>query len=172
MTPNWVDSPTVCGNLTWFAQQMIHIDLSSRFENIFNPPCLPSTVAVCFVSVGQIGCRYDGPTSRQTSCVDSIDLRWSNSTLAINIHHSTVQTGQTSLFYFITYQQEDNAVFVMTNMIISPNQTQSTCPEDPSFQDVKCKKDSDCQRLEPVKNGHGKLHRSILSLPRMPNLLN
>lgn len=137
-------------------------------------------VAVCFLSVGQIDFRYDGSTLRQTSCVDSIDLSRFNTTLAINIHHSTVQIpysfkkGQTSLFYFITYQQEDNAVFVMTNMIISPNQTQSTCPEDPNFQHVKCKKDSDCQRLEPVKNGHGKLHmyRSILSLPRMPKLLN
>ena len=51
--------------------------------------------------------------------------------------------------------QEDNAVFVMTNMIISPNQTQSTCPEDPKFPNVRCTKDSDCPPLKPVENGHG-----------------
>ncbi|XP_078361024.1 P2X purinoceptor 4-like isoform X1 [Oculina patagonica] len=56
---------------------------------------------------------------------------------------------------FVVPPEEDNAVFIMTNMIISPNQTQSTCPEDPNFPDVKCKKDSDCKRLEPVKTGHG-----------------
>lgn len=43
----------------------------------------------------------------------------------------------------------------MTNMIISPNQTQSTCPEDPKFPNVKCTKDSDCPPLKPVENGHG-----------------
>ena len=46
-------------------------------------------------------------------------------------------------------------VFVMTNMIISPNQTQSTCPEDPKFPNIKCTKDSDCPPLKPVENGHG-----------------
>ena len=44
----------------------------------------------------------------------------------------------------------------MTNMIISPNQNQSTCPEDPNFPDVRCKSDSDCTPFEPVKNGNGK----------------
>ena len=44
----------------------------------------------------------------------------------------------------------------MTNMIITPNQTQSTCPEDPDLDDVVCQNDSDCQHLEAVKYGHGK----------------
>ena len=47
-------------------------------------------------------------------------------------------------------------MFVMTNMIISPNQNQSTCPEDPNFSDARCKSDSDCTPFEPVKNGNGK----------------
>ncbi|XP_015780577.1 PREDICTED: P2X purinoceptor 4-like [Acropora digitifera] len=55
---------------------------------------------------------------------------------------------------FVIPPEEDNAVFVMTNMIISPNQTQSTCPEDPKFPNVKCTKDSDCPWLKPVENGH------------------
>ena len=63
------------------------------------------------------------------------------------------------LFYHLPWQ-EDNAVFVMTNMIISPDQKQATCPEDPSFEGVKCSSDSDCTPLEPVPNGHGKPHMS------------
>lgn len=65
-------------------------------------------------------------------------------------------------FYWLPWQ-EDNAVFVMTNMIISPNQNQSTCPEDPNFPGVKCSNDSDCAPLEPVPNGHGKPHMSFSS---------
>ncbi|XP_015780585.1 PREDICTED: P2X purinoceptor 4-like [Acropora digitifera] len=65
---------------------------------------------------------------------------------------------------FVIPPEEDNAVFVMTNMIISPNQTQSTCPEDPKFPNVKCTKDSDCPRLKPVENGHGlRTGRCVLS---------
>ena len=59
--------------------------------------------------------------------------------------------------------QEDNAVFVMTNMIISPDQKQGTCPEDPNFEGVKCTNDSDCTPLEPVPNGNGKPHVSCSS---------
>ena len=52
-------------------------------------------------------------------------------------------------------QQENNAVFVMTNMIITPNQTQNTCPENSKLPGVQCTNDGDCKPLEPVKNGHG-----------------
>lgn len=51
--------------------------------------------------------------------------------------------------------QENGAFFVMTNMIITPDQTQGKCPEDPNEKDVICKSDSDCQAMEPVKYGHG-----------------
>ena len=53
--------------------------------------------------------------------------------------------------------QENGAFFVMTNMIISPNQTQGTCPEDPNEKDVICTKDSECLAGTPVQYGHGKL---------------
>ena len=53
--------------------------------------------------------------------------------------------------------QETEAFFVMTNMIITPSQTQTTCPEDPDEIDVNCTKDSDCPAGKPVKYGHGKL---------------
>ena len=53
--------------------------------------------------------------------------------------------------------QETGAFFVMTNMIITPDQTQDKCPEDPGERDVICTNDSDCQAMEPVKYGHGEL---------------
>lgn len=52
--------------------------------------------------------------------------------------------------------QETGAFFVMTNMIITPDQKQGTCPGDPDERDVICTKDSDCPAMEPVKYGHGK----------------
>ena len=50
---------------------------------------------------------------------------------------------------------------MMTNMIITPDQTQGACPEDPELNDVDCTKDSDCQAMEPVQYGHGKMFYSI-----------
>ena len=63
------------------------------------------------------------------------------------------QTMTTHCFFL----QENGAFFVMTNMIITPDQTQGTCPEDPALSGVKCTKDSDCSAMEQVKYGHGKV---------------
>ena len=43
----------------------------------------------------------------------------------------------------------------MTNMIITPKQSQGECPEDIKFQEVHCKTDNDCPKKKPVKNGNG-----------------
>ncbi|CAD5125390.1 DgyrCDS13625 [Dimorphilus gyrociliatus] len=43
----------------------------------------------------------------------------------------------------------------MTNMVFTPNQTQSICPEDPSMANVNCTVDSDCPKGAPVINGNG-----------------
>ena len=45
---------------------------------------------------------------------------------------------------------------MMTNMIITPDQTQGTCPEAPGEKDVICTNHSDCTPMEPVEYGHGK----------------
>ena len=63
------------------------------------------------------------------------------------------------LIYHLHWQ-EDDAVFVMTNMIITPDQKQGRCAEDPNFEGVKCTSSSDCTPLEPVPSGHGKPHIS------------
>ena len=54
------------------------------------------------------------------------------------------------------YFQENDAVFVMTNMIITPRQKQGKCPEDPQYVQAHCNNDSDCRAGEEVITGHGK----------------
>jgi len=57
---------------------------------------------------------------------------------------------------YVIPAQENNAFFVMTNMILTPNQTQAKCPEDPRFVDNQCDDDDDCSpALMPVRNGNG-----------------
>eukprot|EP00795_Rhopilema_esculentum_P015414 gene15414-6655_t len=56
---------------------------------------------------------------------------------------------------YVIPPQENNEFFVMTNMIITPNQTRGRCPEDPRFEDVYCQRDSDCREGEAVANGNG-----------------
>ena len=51
--------------------------------------------------------------------------------------------------------QENNAVFVMTNMVITPRQKQGTCPEDDQVPDVRCTSDSNCTAGEEAITGHG-----------------
>ena len=45
----------------------------------------------------------------------------------------------------------------MTNMIITPNQTQSKCPEDSDIIAGRCVNNSDCPFKVPVKLGNGEL---------------
>ena len=71
------------------------------------------------------------------------------------------------ILYFLLLK-ENNALFIMTNMIITPNQTQSHCPEDPRFTDNHCTTDEDCTPLEPVRNGNGRIV-SVLFLPNKHN---
>ena len=57
---------------------------------------------------------------------------------------------------YVIPPQETNGFFVMTNMVITPKQTQGKCPEDTKFKDNWCFSDEDCQPpLEVVKNGNG-----------------
>lgn len=65
------------------------------------------------------------------------------------------------------FSQENGAFFVMTNMIITPDQMQGTCPEDPGLSGVKCTKDSDCSAREPVKYGHGKFSTNRDAITKM-----
>lgn len=40
-------------------------------------------------------------------------------------------------------------------MIITPNQTQGTCPEDPRLANSSCSQDSDCKFMAAIPGGHG-----------------
>ncbi|XP_022108443.1 P2X purinoceptor 4-like isoform X2 [Acanthaster planci] len=59
---------------------------------------------------------------------------------------------------YVVPPQQSNAFFVMTNMIITPNQQRGQCPEDPRVPNVGCtpaKESQDCVKGEPVINGNG-----------------
>jgi len=57
---------------------------------------------------------------------------------------------------YIIPPNQETSFFVVTNMIITPNQTQEKCPEDPQFKDNWCETDDDCKpAFEMVKLGNG-----------------
>ncbi|XP_027646878.2 P2X purinoceptor 5 isoform X2 [Falco peregrinus] len=49
----------------------------------------------------------------------------------------------------------ENVFFVMTNLIVTPNQRQATCPESISIPSALCYKDEDCLAGEAVVAGNG-----------------
>ena len=62
------------------------------------------------------------------------------------------------MYYYLFIFQENNAFFVTTNMIITPNQTQGTCPEDPKFKGVNCTTSNICIKGKAVYTGHGEIN--------------
>lgn len=68
---------------------------------------------------------------------------------------------------YIVPPSESNTFFVMTNVIITPNQVQGTCPEDPSIAAAICHEDKDCIPGHSVYKGNGvftgKCHQSKLA---------
>ena len=65
---------------------------------------------------------------------------------------------------------ETNNFFVMTNMIITPNQTQGKCPEDIKFEENWCQDDGDCEALRVVKNGNGVRTGACVDSDRHPSI--
>uniref|UniRef100_A0A4W2HMX6 P2X purinoceptor n=1 Tax=Bos indicus x Bos taurus TaxID=30522 RepID=A0A4W2HMX6_BOBOX len=49
----------------------------------------------------------------------------------------------------------ENVFFVITNLVVTPNQRQETCAESASVPDALCYEDSDCPPGEPVAAGNG-----------------
>ncbi|NXI56248.1 P2RX5 protein, partial [Chloroceryle aenea] len=56
---------------------------------------------------------------------------------------------------YVIPPQGENVFFVMTNLIVTPNQRQATCPESASIPDALCYKDEDCPNGEAVVAGNG-----------------
>ncbi|KAL8591943.1 hypothetical protein ACOMHN_020421 [Nucella lapillus] len=56
---------------------------------------------------------------------------------------------------YVIPPQENNAFFVMTNVIVTPEQTQGTCGEDPTIGDAFCNNTTPCKAGEPVSGGNG-----------------
>ncbi|KAM6118524.1 P2X purinoceptor 5 isoform 2-T2 [Phoenicopterus ruber ruber] len=56
---------------------------------------------------------------------------------------------------YVIPPQGENVFFVMTNLIVTPNQRQATCPESVNIPDALCNKDEDCPAGEAVVAGNG-----------------
>ncbi|KAK6184442.1 hypothetical protein SNE40_006913 [Patella caerulea] len=56
---------------------------------------------------------------------------------------------------YVIPPQENNAFFVMTNVIVTPGQQQDTCLESPSVPDGICSAEKPCVPDTPVINGNG-----------------
>ncbi|XP_057357016.1 P2X purinoceptor 5 isoform X6 [Manis pentadactyla] len=56
---------------------------------------------------------------------------------------------------YVIPPQGENVFFIITNLIVTPNQRQETCAESESIPDALCHEDSDCPPGEPVVAGNG-----------------
>ncbi|XP_063002796.1 P2X purinoceptor 5 [Elgaria multicarinata webbii] len=56
---------------------------------------------------------------------------------------------------YVIPPQGESVFFVMTNLIVTPNQQQGTCPENPGIPHAQCYRNSDCPSGEEVATGHG-----------------
>jgi P2X purinoceptor 4 len=50
---------------------------------------------------------------------------------------------------------DNGGFFIMTNVVITPNQTRDKCPEDPKVETSICVHDDDCTRNKTDENGNG-----------------
>ncbi|XP_048823193.1 P2X purinoceptor 5 isoform X2 [Lagopus muta] len=56
---------------------------------------------------------------------------------------------------YVIPPQGENVFFVMTNLIVTPNQRQTTCPESVNIPDALCYEDEDCPAGQAVVAGNG-----------------
>ncbi|XP_066057909.1 P2X purinoceptor 5 isoform X2 [Chamaea fasciata] len=56
---------------------------------------------------------------------------------------------------YVIPPQGESVFFVMTNLIVTPNQRQATCPESASIPDALCDEDTDCLEGKAVVAGNG-----------------
>ncbi|XP_055957799.1 P2X purinoceptor 4 isoform X2 [Patella vulgata] len=66
---------------------------------------------------------------------------------------------------YVIPPQENNAFFVMTNVIVTPGQQQTTCLESPSVPDGLCSTKKPCEPDTPVVNGNGVKTGNCKQLP-------
>ncbi len=56
---------------------------------------------------------------------------------------------------YVVPPAENGAFFITTNVVLTPNQTQNVCPEDPSVDNAVCRSATDCSRGKYLRFGHG-----------------
>jgi len=58
---------------------------------------------------------------------------------------------------YVVPPAENGAFFITTNVLITPNQTQSRCPENNKVGSAKCTNSSSCQKGSYLRKGHGRM---------------
>ncbi|XP_070535260.1 P2X purinoceptor 4a-like [Ptychodera flava] len=66
---------------------------------------------------------------------------------------------------YIIPPQMQNSFFIMTNMIITVDQTQATCAEDPGIFGANCTTDDTCKKGEAIINGNGVMTGNCIDNP-------
>eukprot|EP00095_Tigriopus_kingsejongensis_P001653 snap_masked-scaffold801_size95070-processed-gene-0.12 protein:Tk01653 transcript:snap_masked-scaffold801_size95070-processed-gene-0.12-mRNA-1 annotation:"hypothetical protein DAPPUDRAFT_206200" len=56
---------------------------------------------------------------------------------------------------YVVPPAENGAFFITTNVVLTPNQTQGACPEDPAIKRATCSNDSDCTKDHYLVFAHG-----------------
>jgi len=51
--------------------------------------------------------------------------------------------------------EESGGFFILTNVLITANQTRGSCPEDETIEGAVCTSDKNCLKGRPLKLGHG-----------------
>ncbi|XP_012581627.1 PREDICTED: P2X purinoceptor 5 isoform X4 [Condylura cristata] len=70
---------------------------------------------------------------------------------------------------YVIPPQGENVFFIVTNLIVTPNQRQEVCAESESIPGATCYEDSDCPPGEPVLTGNGVRTGRCLRAENMPN---
>ncbi|XP_032471447.1 P2X purinoceptor 5 isoform X1 [Phocoena sinus] len=106
-----------------------------------------SEVSSCWVFLVK-KCYQDTDTSLQSSIITKVKgVTFTN----------TSELGERlwDVADYVIPPQGENVFFVITNLVVTPNQRQETCAESESIPDALCYEDSDCPPGEPVVAGNG-----------------
>ncbi|XP_071445985.1 P2X purinoceptor 4-like [Hetaerina americana] len=72
---------------------------------------------------------------------------------------------------YVVPPSENGAFFIMTNAVITPNQTQSKCDEDPDVQGALCNEDQQCPKGKELLLGNGKTTGKCVNSSQKPGVL-
>jgi P2X purinoceptor 4 len=98
--------------------------------------------------------EFDAAVSASTTKLKGISLT-NFSDLNISIHGGFDGLRLWDVADYVVPPQENDAFFLTTNIVITPQQKQGKCPEDPTVYQAQCTDDSQCQFGTPFATGNG-----------------